>query len=280
MISAMRQSGVALILVLVVIALLAVLIIEFNYLSRVETRIVGNWENERRAYFLAKGGVNFAVYLLKMDDVGEDNLLEDWAKAIPPIPVDDGVIKLEISDEDGRINVNKLIEKDELSPELVKVTTRLFELSGIEPGLFPPLLEYSDEDSIAYEPFDTKYELTGCPGMDKLDDFLTIYSSGRININTASSSVIQSLSERIDEELAQAIIDYRSDNAFGNVAQLGGVAGITSDIVNDVNKVGTVKSSFFTVKSTAGIGDSSKTVTAVIERTKEGLDIVYWSIRD
>ncbi len=272
----MKQEGVALILALVVVALLAVLIIELNYISRVESSIVGNWGNERRAYYLAKGAINFGIYLLKMDDPETDSLADDWAEAIPAFPVDDGVVGLEISDEDGKINVNKLIEKNELSSRLGEVATRLFELFDMSPGLFPPLLDYLDEDLIAQEPFDTKDELLEFPGVNNIIDFLTIYSSGKVNINTAPLHVIQSLSDKIDEELAQAVIDYRSDEPFSEVAELGKVPGVTDGIVRDVEEIATVKSDFFTVKSTAEVGESRKAVEAIIERGEEGLDIVYW----
>jgi general secretion pathway protein K len=272
----MNKSGVALILVLVVIALLTVLIIEFNYISRVESSIVGNWKNERRAYFLAKGGVNLGIYLLKMDDPRNDSLIEDWAKAIPPLPVDGGSIQLEISDEDGKINVNRLIEKGNLSTRLGEATMRLFQFFDIEPRVFPPLLGYLSEDTIVNEPFDTKSQLLEFPGLDNLVDFLTIYSPGRININTAPLPVIQSLSGEMNEELAQSIINYRSDTPFRNVGQLSRVPGVTDGIVRDVNNIGTVKSNFFTVKSIALVGESRKEVVAVVERTKKGMDIVYW----
>lgn len=272
----MKQEGVALILALVVVALLAVVIIEFNYISRVEASIAGNRENERRAYYLAKGAINFGIYLLEMDDPETDSLADDWAKGLPAFPVGDAVLGLEISDEDGKINVNKLIEKDKLSSRLGKVTTRLFELFGMEPGMFPPLLDYLSEDLISQEPFDTKGELLEFPGVNDLIDFLTIYSSGKVNINTAPLHVIQSLSDKIDEELAKAVIDYRIDRPFSEVAELGKVPGVTEGIVNDVKEIATVKSGFFSVKSTAEVGEARKAVEAVIERGEEGLDVVYW----
>ena len=271
-----NQEGIALILALVVVALLAVLIIEFNYISRVESSIVRNWENERRAYYLAKGGVNFGIYLLKTDDPETDSLIENWAAAIPPFPVDDGVVELEISDEDGKINVNKLIGKGKLSSQLAKVTARLFQLFDIDSTPFPLLVDYPGGDSIAYEPFDTKSELLEFSELNNVVDFLTIYSSGKININTAPAHVIQSLSDRIDEELAQAIVDYRTNNSFTKVTDLGKVPGVTDDAVKDAKKIATVKSGFFTVKSTASVGECRRTVEAVVERGESGLDIVYW----
>ncbi len=283
----MNQGGIALIFSLIVIALLSVLVIELNFLARVDASIVGNWENERRAYYLAKGGVNFGIYILKKDNPKIDCHLEDWAKPIPPLPVDEGVIELEISDEDGKVNINRLIDKnDRLNPELSRVVKRLFMLFDIDSEAFPYLIDYIDTDSVVctggseYESknmlFDTKGELLKFPGMDSCIDCLTIYSSGKININTAPAVVLQSLSDGIDEEMAQSIIDYRTTTPFRNVAQLGQVPGITSGILENVKKITTVKSNFFTVKSTAGVGESRRTALAVIERTKKGLEIIYW----
>ncbi len=272
----MNQDGIALIFSLIVIALLSVLIIEFSFLARVDASIVGNWENERRAYYLAKGGVNFGIYLLKKDNPEIDCYLEDWAKPIPPLPVDEGVIELKISDEDGKVNINRLIDKDDsLNPELSGIAKRLFGLFDIDSEAFLYLVDYIDADSVN-RLFDTKGELSRFPGLDACIDCLTIYSSGKININTAPAVVLQSLSDGIDEEIAQSIIDYRATTPFGSAAQLGQVPGITSGILENVKKITTVKSNFFTVKSTAGVGESRRTTLAVVERTKKGLDIIYW----
>jgi general secretion pathway protein K len=282
----MNQDGIALIFSLVVVALLSILVIEFSFLSRVDASIVGNWENERRAYYLAKGGVSFGTYLLKRDKPGVDCYLDDWAKAIPPLPVDEGVITFEVSDEDGKIDVNSLIGKNgKLNTKLSKVTERLFELYDIDSEVLSSLLDYlgadsgeafGESDEQRNGPFDTKEELAGFPGIDACLDFLTVYSSGKININTAGAPVLQSLSAGIDEGVAEAIIDYRTRTPFRKVAQLAAVPGVTPQILNDVKKVATVKSSFFTVKSTGSVSELHKTVVAVIERTKKGLDIVYW----
>ena len=283
----MNHDGIALIFSLIVIALLSVLIIELSFLARVDASIVGNWENERCAYYLAKGGVNFGIYLLKKDNPKIDCYLEDWAKPIPPLPVDDGVIELEISDEDGKVNINRLIDKNgSLNPELSRVVKRLFRIFDVDSEAFPYLVDYIDADSVVcaggseYESknmlFDTKGELSEFPGLDACLDCLTIYSSGKININTAPAVVLQSLSDGIDEKIAQSIIDYRTTTPFRSAAQLGQVPGITSGILENVKKITTVKSNFFTVKSTAGVGESRRTALAVVERTKKGLDIVYW----
>jgi general secretion pathway protein K len=282
----MNQNGIALIFSLVVVALLSILVIEFSFLSRVNASIVGNWESERRAYYLAKGGVSFGVYLLKRDKPGVDCYLDDWAKAIPPIPVDEGVITFEVSDEDGKINVNSLIGKNgKLNRELSKVTEKLFKLCDIDSEALSSLLDYlcagsgeafreSGEQRNGH--FNTKEDLADSLEIDACFDFLTVYSSGKININTAEAPVIQSLSAGIDEEVAWAIIDYRTETPFRNVSQLAGVPGVTPRILKDVKKVATVRSSFFTVKSTGSLGESHRTVLAVIKRTKKGLDTVYW----
>ena len=286
------NRGVALIFTLVVVGLMAVLIIEFSYISRVNTKILTGWENERRAYFLAKGGINFGIYLLNMDNRGVDSLLDDWATEIPPLPVGDGVIELGISDEDGKVNVNRLASGEEkLNSQLNGIVLRLLDILDVEPSTFPGLFDYpggeeastlsvilDNGDSGRF--FYTKDEFLNFPGIEddgNFDEFFTVYSSGMININTAPLPVIQSLSEGISEELAREIFEYRSKTPFGSVAHLGKVPGVTGGIVQDVGKIGTVKSSFFTIESTATVNDIRKSIVAVIERTDKGLDVVYWS---
>lgn len=283
----MNQEGIALIFTLIVIALLSILIIEASFLSMVDASIVGNWENERGAYYLAKGGVSFGIHMLRKDGPGVDSHLEDWAGPIPPLPVDEGVIELTISDEDGKININKLIDKHgKLNPELVAVVSRLFRDFDIDSETVSSLLARMDGDSSARPGssekgsknrlFDTKGELAMFPELESCIDLLTVYSSGKININTAPASVLESLSAGIDAKIARAIIDYRNKTVFRTVAQLAEVPGITPAIVKEVTKVGTIKSKFFTVVSVGSMGESRKAIVCVVERTKKGLDMVYW----
>ena len=281
------KDGIALIICLIVITLLSVFVIEYSFLSRIDANITGNWENERRAFYLAEGGVNFGIYLLKRDKANVDSLLDEWAEAVPPIPVDEGVIKLEINDEDGKININRLIDKNgKLNRSLIIAVKRLFLEFDVEPEVTLAILgRLEEEQDLPAESsgsdsgtgfFRTKGELEKFAGLESCFNCLTIYSSGKININTAPVPVLMALSKSINEELAKAIVRYRVSRPFSSVSQIGHVPGIMPDMVAEIKKLATVKSTFFTVKCSALVNESWNTTEAVIGREKKGLKIIFW----
>ena len=77
-----RERGVALVLILLVITILCVMVVEFNYLMRVDITIAANIRDENRALYIAKAGVNAAVAILKKDDndYDDDGILKDHVK--------------------------------------------------------------------------------------------------------------------------------------------------------------------------------------------------------
>jgi type II secretory pathway component PulK len=79
---AAEDKGVALLVVLAVVAILAVVIFDFSFSTRVDMHIAANFRDRLVALEAAKGGVNFAIYLLRQDDPARDNLQEEWAQPV------------------------------------------------------------------------------------------------------------------------------------------------------------------------------------------------------
>jgi general secretion pathway protein K len=52
------QRGVALVVTLLIITLVAVIVLDVNYLMRVDIHAAANFRDGMRSYYLAKGGVN------------------------------------------------------------------------------------------------------------------------------------------------------------------------------------------------------------------------------
>ncbi len=109
-----EEQGIALILVLLVISALVVLVLDLNYTTRVNLRLAENFRDDAKAYFLARGAVEAAVYWLKEDTSDYDALCEpgdlscenEWSLDNPGMEVGDGVVELKIRDEDGKIWIN------------------------------------------------------------------------------------------------------------------------------------------------------------------------------
>ncbi len=74
------DSGVALLVALAIIAILAVVVLDYSFSIRVNTNIAANFRDRLVALEAAKGGVYYGIYLLRQDDVGQDHLQDEWAQ--------------------------------------------------------------------------------------------------------------------------------------------------------------------------------------------------------
>jgi general secretion pathway protein K len=120
-----------------------------------------------------------------------------------------------------------------------------------------------------------------------LADIFTPISSGRININTADTTVLQML-PGVDADIAAKIIQQRAgpdgvegdedDTPFQNASQLA-AAGVNQQFMGRIGQMITTRSATFEVHVTAQIGDYKREYTAIIFRNS-GTDIqvagFYW----
>jgi general secretion pathway protein K len=116
-----------------------------------------------------------------------------------------------------------------------------------------------------------------------LVDVFTPISTGLININTADANVLQMI-PGVDEATAQNIIKVRAgpdgagDTPFTSVNQLA-MAELSYNLISQLSRICTVRSSTFEVHVTARIGDSKREYIAILFRNS-GTDIqvlsFYW----
>lgn len=300
-----REAGLALILTLTAIALLVPLILEFFQAMRVEVRAAGNFRDGWKAYYLARSGISFAVALLEEDarNQGEyDALTEPWALSLPPIPLGDGWVQVSITDETGKLNINPLPTgfRGVSSRVYQGVWRRFLEQQELDPGLVDALADWVDRDqneripdgaeTFFYQGMDPPYpakdasldsleELRLVRGVtsevyQKLAPYVTLYSDGPININTAPLEVLMALSEDLGEVVAQEIVEYRATTPFEQKIQLRDVIG--EDLYNQVAPLVTVRSRHFSIRATARVGGVTRTIQAVVRRGAQKSEILYW----
>jgi len=150
-----EEKGFALILTLMVIGILAVLVIEFNYLMRVEASIAGNYRRNLQALYLAKAGVNLAVDLIREED--ENKEADGIISELPysgSVMLGEGEVRLKIVDESGKININYLKDKEgklvrKRADQMLKLCDLLNEqydspLMGY--GIVPAIVDWVDSD--------------------------------------------------------------------------------------------------------------------------------------
>lgn len=161
-----RQSGIAALTAILVVAIATVLAVNLLWqtsvdLRRTETLLL---QDQARQYDL--GGEEFARFGLAEDfrddgDTGNDTLQENWAKPLA-FDVEAGKLQGYLQDQQGRFNLNGLIDKEgKRIPEVADQFRRLLTLLPLERPLDPATAEALVEATIDWIDPDQSPELNG-----------------------------------------------------------------------------------------------------------------------
>jgi len=307
------ERGTALILTLLIIATLAGLTIGFSGESGVELTLAGYTRDGYKAYLVARSGIEEAMGLLANDEELEmDSLNEDWHQ-LETLSVlqglgDQGItLSGGVVDESGKINVNLLRNEDgEIDERREEQIRRLFRVLGLKEEMVNPLLDWLDEDDVErqdgaeaywYQSLDEPYPCANGPfltpgqvflvkGMRQLEqfegkrllDYLTIYSGGKVNINTAPKEVLESLSDSLDSSMAAAIIEYRQEEDFMGIEDLRKVPGMSDEVFAEIRDWITVKSSHFSMEFNVNCNGAVAAVRTYLVREGGKTRPIYWQV--
>ena len=226
------RSGMALVLVLLIVALITAMVVEFAYGVYVNTNALYNWQTSQKLSFAAKSATKLASKLIT------SNMLEQYKtrsafEMSQKIPFGDldGTITMRIEDENAKFNLNSLKARDDYPYQSFK---RLLKQLNLKPEIADMVSFWISADT-THRPggaidlksknaaLDSVDELLLIPGIDKesygkLQPYVTIYGSGEgmfsININTADVPVLMSLSDAITKDMAERVITYRQITPF------------------------------------------------------------------
>lgn len=137
----------ALISVLVLVAVLSTVALEFSRRSGIGLRMAVNYADSKKAYFYAFGGYKAALALLMSDKNSYDGPGDPWYGELPTIPVDSGTIFVTIEDEKARYNVKKLVTDYGIEDRRRRaMLERIFQYLEIEPELIDGITDWQDSD--------------------------------------------------------------------------------------------------------------------------------------
>ncbi|MCL5966267.1 MAG: type II secretion system minor pseudopilin GspK, partial [Deltaproteobacteria bacterium] len=217
------DSGMALLVTLLVIVLVVAIVFE---VFRIGTRSLAAGAHGRdsiRATLVAEAGVSAARIALRENfkDNGYDTLDEVWSRPAPPIELGEGVINVAVEDEERKINLNRIVLPNGNAPDeqRLAVFRRLLQILDIDTQVADAVVDWLDADEtprvggaesayylslpVPYKAkndlFDTIAELRLVRGVTrdvyaKLAPFITVASSGQVNINTAPKEILMALS--------------------------------------------------------------------------------------
>ncbi|MGE0820785.1 MAG: type II secretion system minor pseudopilin GspK [Candidatus Binatia bacterium] len=291
------QSGVALITTLLAVALLTVAIVEFAYSSQVDYHLAHNALKAMQASYLARSGINLSLLVLKRDRQSTssiDTLGEDWARPLPPLPVGNGMVRVQVHDAQGKINLNALRNTSgTINRTWRGVIERLFALRGIDPALLDPLLDWLDGDDFPeprgaerdhyarltppYAPpngflltFGELGRIEGFSALiqDRLAELTTVLPSNstQINVNTAPAEVLTVLFPDVDPQTLALFLTSRIEAPVHGVNDLRDRLGLEPQVMTEVLRLVTVRSEFFAVTALATIEPVTQVLSVIVQR--------------
>lgn len=270
------------------VASVAAFLFSVFYVSNASYKTTQGLKDYIVAYHAAVSAVKIALKYLKEDNNGYDGAGDDWSK--PIFYNYRGIfISVKISDECGKLNVNKITEK-----RYYNVIKRLFESLGYGEELADCLKDWIDRDKIPspYGAEDYYYESLGYKPSNapmktinelyyvkdfsedvvkKLKRYLTVYGSGKVNVNSAPKKVLLSLSNEMTEDVADSIIEARP---IKRIEDLKDVPGMDKELYYEILPLITNRCNYFKVEVTASYGGATATVEAYTTRNR----ILEWKV--
>lgn len=288
--TANKQKGIALVLVLWMLALLTIMATGYSRMMRTETMLTANLVRSAQANALAEAGINQAIIEL-FKPVPEKTWKADGTNY--EYLFNDQVINIQIHAEIGKIDLNTA--HTELLYNLLKSAN---ETEDDTLSLLQAILDWRDKDNLVrkHGAEDTDYKNIGLEygakdgSFNSIDELLlvkgftsafyrkispalTIYShSAGIDPQTASRQVLLAI-PNISEDIIDNYVEQRNEN--DEVYQSTSLNGVNSKYLS--NGRGTV----FQITSTAKINNTYARVNAVIslnKSTQKPFSILAWQI--
>ncbi len=311
------ERGIALLVTLLVLVLVVALAHEVFRIGAHSAQTGAYGRDSIRCVLLAEAGTGAARIALRQDarDNQFDTLDEFWSRAALPITLGDGEVRVTVEDEERKIDLNRLMLPNGNAPDerRLAVFQRLLDTLGIDRSVADAVVDWMDNDEnprvggaeSAYylalpnpyrsknDLFDTVGELRLVRGVTeevfgKLLPFVTVSSSGQVNINTAPKEVLMSLSAgtdmaeggAIDAKTADEIVEYRKDHPFTAVSQIGNVSPFLRDLFSRtlIHTMVDVRSTYFHVRSSGEIGGTVRTIDAIGIRVGNEIQWRFWRI--
>lgn len=301
-----NERGMALLMVLVVVALLSAILVEFSFSTLVDLRATETFRDRTKAFYLARGGIEAARMILQEDQNDFDHRSEFWGDQLANIPAGDGDVSLQIEDLSGRFNLNSVADNRGNKQvnayyRFVALCEELLEIDRADAQLLADTLvhwfnadktklnaddDYYAEQQPAYRrkgaKLDTLDELAMLHGFDgeivrRLRNFVRVQGDNKLNVNTASAELLyiwqfSAAAENIeiifDRQDIEALLSYRRKSPYRQLSDLALAEGI-NDLWAAAWVTGSidVKGSIFQIESRGRINQGTRVAQAIVAKS-------------
>lgn len=291
------QKGMALVIVLLIMAIMTAMVVEFASATYTANASLYNWKEAQNLSLAARSGINLAI------KVASDNY-ERYSYTYPgtaAVPVPnvlenfDGNVMVKVEDENAKFNLNsvvlpngslnnaayesfkRLLVQLELDEQIAdKITdwigrNRNTNLGNLEAGAKNAYMHSVDE----------LWLIADSKACEKLIPIVTVYGVGAvyaniININTASASVLMALDDTMTSVLAERVVNYRSLEPFQRTSDIVKVAGFEGQLGQSLMGKIAVKASNLRITSEASQDRLKRIIECIVENNGGGFTVRYW----
>ena len=298
MIKNSRQQGVAIIMVLLIVAIATSLAAYMAMQQNLWQRQVESQFERAQARQLGAAGIDWARAILAEDARGNavDHEKEIWTLRLPAIPVEGGEVIGAIEDRQGLFNLNNVAAN-------VAQFQRLLAVLGLPADLAPVLADWMDDGSeqqaggaedgyylalpqpyrAANRPLVELGELAKVKGfdsrtIDRLRPFVSVLPAGtKVNVNFAPAEVLMAVIPELNLSDARSIVQQRQGKPFkvpDDFNQLMVKMG-----KEKVNSGISVTSEYFWVTGRASVGKAQVVTQALMHRASTWPSVVWQSVQ-
>ncbi len=291
--AALTSRGAAIVMAMLLAALAATIAATLLWQQQLWA---GEYERRRdqvQAQALAMAGVQWARQILfENAPPSPVTLSQPWAYRLPATPIENGSIRGDITDAQGRFNVNNLAAGGTAAPLARAALQRLFGEIGVPNTLLPAIADWVGVGGAATEagstadayylaqsppglaanaPVRRVAELIAVRGADptliaRLRPFVdAIDPPAPINVNTAPAEVLVAVIGGLDASAATTLIASRTTSPFRSVSDFRARLQ-RSDLAIDETQL-SVSSDWFVVSIEARQGDTGARARALLHRS-------------
>lgn len=299
-----RQQGVAVIMVMLVLAIVAVTTAALVKRHQFNQAMASQVIHLGQAKAHIQGAEHWAYQLLKQDRQKNnvDHGGEGWAQNTPPLPVEQGFLHGRITDLQGKFNLNSIVNGNTLYAPSIAMFKALLKQHNLDPQLSVHLADWIDpnvetqnqgtlEDAY-YLALPVPYRSANQPLLDVselglvrgfnaatvavLAPYISALPYGStINVNSANESILMAMSSAISLAKAQQLVTRRKLNHWPNPqtfvnAAVGPKSSSNQTLWDNLMQISTVSSHFFSLNINAQFGVVKTRLESTLQRSDNG----------
>ncbi|NHQ87647.1 type II secretion system minor pseudopilin GspK [Iodobacter sp. HSC-16F04] len=299
-----KQQGVAIITAVLTAALVTTLAVAIAWRQQLWFRQLENQFDLAEARGIARASINLARLTLRDDARNNqiDHQLEPWNIPIPAIPVETGRVGGRLLEQQGRFNLNNVVQNGVLNESAFAAFQRLVQTLGLPPDIANALVDWLDADNLTRYPGgaeDVEYlamaepyraanrALLDIQGLSRIRGFTpeviarleplisVLPQATPVNVNFAGPEVLAAIIPGLSVSAAQGVVAKRSGKYFKNIEEFKLALPQTLQATVSLDGV-SIESRYFISEVDAHFGRVNMSFQALLERKGDQIPRIVW----